>query len=170
MQILDPGAESIERAVHGQDTSALFEKRYRHRNGHVVHAQVASSLVRDEHGQALYFISQVQDITARKRQEQELHQAREAAEAANRAKSVFLANMSPALPKGARLSTSEVAHRLAQGDEPWRRALCEAVALGDFELISAALAQARGLDDRVRETLTRWIEDYDLDAFVQALR
>nr|WP_276569021.1 PAS domain S-box protein [Thiocapsa imhoffii] len=84
----------IERAQHGGVNNAVFEKRYRHSEGHVVYGLVASALVRDASGQPLYFISQVQDISERKRQEQELKQTRDAAEAANRAKSVFLANMS----------------------------------------------------------------------------
>ena len=71
-----------------------FDKRYRHRQGHIVDGQVASSLVRDAHGQPLYFISQVQDISERKRYEQELDHARQAAESANTSKSRFLATMS----------------------------------------------------------------------------
>ena len=38
---------------------------------------IASSLVRDSQGKPLYFVSQVQDITARKRAEEALIQAKE---------------------------------------------------------------------------------------------
>jgi signal transduction histidine kinase len=65
----------IEGAMSGQQDSATFEKRYRHRSGQIIHGQIASSLVRDVDGQPLYFISQVQDITARKQAEAELRQA-----------------------------------------------------------------------------------------------
>jgi signal transduction histidine kinase len=65
----------IEGAMSGQQDSATFEKRYRHRSGQIIHGQVASSLVRDVDGQPLYFISQVQDITARKQAEAELREA-----------------------------------------------------------------------------------------------
>ena len=56
----------IHHAVQGDGDSATFEKRYRHRQGHIIHGQVSSSLVRDSQGQPRYFISQVQDITERK--------------------------------------------------------------------------------------------------------
>ncbi len=65
----------IRGAMSGYQDSATFEKRYRHRSGQIIHGQVASSLVRDADGHPLYFISQVQDITARKQAEDELRQA-----------------------------------------------------------------------------------------------
>ena len=52
------------------------------------------SLQRDAAGKPTYTIAVVQDISERKRLEGELRQAKEAAEAANRAKDEFLANVS----------------------------------------------------------------------------
>jgi DNA-binding CsgD family transcriptional regulator len=43
-----------------------LEKRYFHRDGSTIWIELAVSMVRDEHGQPCYFISQIQDITARK--------------------------------------------------------------------------------------------------------
>ncbi len=56
----------ISKATQGLVDSATFEKRYRHRDGHIVYGEIASSLVRDDQGQPQYFISQVQDVTARR--------------------------------------------------------------------------------------------------------
>jgi two-component system sensor histidine kinase/response regulator len=55
---------------------------------------VNTSLVRDSDGRPLYLIAQIQDITARKRMEAELAQARDTALESARLKSEFLANMS----------------------------------------------------------------------------
>jgi PAS domain S-box-containing protein len=84
----------ILEAVHGDVESSSFEKHYRHRQGNVICCQVASSLVRDPLGTPLYFISQVQDITERKQAEAALLISKQQAEAANRAKSEFIANVS----------------------------------------------------------------------------
>ena len=65
------------RALHGEIGSAQFEKRKIHKNGSVVWVHIASSLVRNSQGTPLYFVSQVQDITARKRAEEALIQAKE---------------------------------------------------------------------------------------------
>jgi PAS domain S-box-containing protein len=71
-----------------------MEKRYFHRDGHIVWILLSVSLVRDDAGAPRYFVSQIQDITQQKCAAAELARARDAAEAANRAKSEFLANMS----------------------------------------------------------------------------
>ncbi len=76
----------IREAAAKTRDSVTFEERYRHRQGHILYGQAASSLVRDARGQPRYFIYQVQDITARQ-------QAEAAAEKARRAKSEFLAQM-----------------------------------------------------------------------------
>ena len=67
----------IHHAVQGDGDSATFEMRYRHRQGHIIHGQVSSSLVRDSQGQPRYFISQVQDITERKQAEDALRESEE---------------------------------------------------------------------------------------------
>lgn len=70
----------VEKLLSGERLSYHMEKRYLHRDGHVVHAQLSVSLVRDEHGEPLYFISQMQDISERKAFEDALFRERELAE------------------------------------------------------------------------------------------
>ncbi len=68
--------------------------RIRTRDGQVRWMTDASVELRDEHGHSVGSIGILLDITERKQLEEALRQAKEAAEAANRAKSAFLANMS----------------------------------------------------------------------------
>jgi PAS domain S-box-containing protein len=62
----------IHRAVSGEGDQAGFDKRYIHKDGHILWGNVSSSLIRDAQGAPLYFISHVQDVTDRKRAEEEL--------------------------------------------------------------------------------------------------
>ncbi|HTV85050.1 MAG TPA: EAL domain-containing protein [Dyella sp.] len=64
----------------GKREAFQTEKRYLHRDGHVVHVMLSVSLVRNEAGQLNYFVSQVQDITKRKQYEEALFRERQLAE------------------------------------------------------------------------------------------
>jgi two-component system sensor histidine kinase/response regulator len=63
-------------------------------DGRRILVDVVRSPLRDEHGQVLGTVSIGRDITERKKQEEEVRQAKELAEEATRMKSDFLANMS----------------------------------------------------------------------------
>ncbi|HEY2588034.1 MAG TPA: PAS domain S-box protein [Tepidisphaeraceae bacterium] len=86
--------EQLTALLHDRQPSYSLEKRYVRKDGSVIWGQVDVSLQRDATGRPAYSIAMIQDITERKRLERELRQAKEAAEAANRAKDDFLANVS----------------------------------------------------------------------------
>ena len=65
--------ELLRETLEGARTTYQMEKRYLRADGAVVWALLSVSLVRDEQGAPLHFISQIQDISARKVLEQELH-------------------------------------------------------------------------------------------------
>jgi PAS domain S-box-containing protein len=86
--------EELAALVQGQKESYVLEKRYVRKDGSMIWGQLAVSFQRDAAGLPTYVIAIIQDITERKRIEEELRRAKEAAEAANRAKDEFLANVS----------------------------------------------------------------------------
>jgi PAS domain S-box-containing protein len=62
----------IKQLLTNQAAFCAIEKRYLHKNDAVIWVHSTRSLVRDSQGQPRYFISQLQDITERKRAEQAL--------------------------------------------------------------------------------------------------
>jgi PAS domain S-box-containing protein len=68
----DLSPQFISQAIQKTVDSAAFEKRYLHKKKHIIYCLVSSSLVRDANGQPLYFISQVQDITSLKQDEEKI--------------------------------------------------------------------------------------------------
>lgn len=86
---LPANLEQFNRLMQGEIDYYHLEKRYIHKQGHIVWGLLSVSLVRDPQGQPLHQIALLQDITERKRAEQAL-QEREA----------LLRSISNNIPKG----------------------------------------------------------------------
>ncbi len=70
---LDADLDQLRRTLLGEMRTYQMEKRYFHKEGQVVWVLLSVSLVHDEEGDPLYFVSQTQDITERKVLEERLH-------------------------------------------------------------------------------------------------
>ena len=86
--------EARESVVNGERPATTFRKRYLRADGSVLWAEVTIGAIRDARGELLHLVIHAVDVTDQRRAERELHDARDKAEAANRAKSAFLATMS----------------------------------------------------------------------------
>jgi PAS domain S-box-containing protein len=62
---------AARRFFNGESSHYQVEKRYLHKSGESVWVLLSTSLIRDTEGRPCYFVSQMQDITARKVAEQE---------------------------------------------------------------------------------------------------
>lgn len=63
---------TMQALLDGKQKACRFEKRYLHRNGHVVWADVNTVLMRDKRGDPSHLLTNVQDITNQKLAEQAL--------------------------------------------------------------------------------------------------
>jgi len=59
----------FRKLLSGQQEAYETEKRYLHKSGQVVWIHIATSLVRHKFGEPIHFVSQIEDITNRKRDE-----------------------------------------------------------------------------------------------------
>ncbi len=73
---LDADLDLARELIDGERASYQLDKRYVRRDGQVVWARLNCSLVRDDDGAPRFFVSQVQDVTARRALDLELERQR----------------------------------------------------------------------------------------------
>lgn len=86
--------EAVDRHLRGETDLYEVQYRLRHKAGHYLWISSKGRCLRDEDRQPYRLVGTSSDITEKKEAERELKLAKEAAEAANLAKSEFLATMS----------------------------------------------------------------------------
>jgi len=67
----------INAIISGENSSARFEKRYIHKDGHIVWVDISTFLQRDNENKPLYFITTILDITERKQADEALRRSEE---------------------------------------------------------------------------------------------
>jgi PAS domain S-box-containing protein len=70
-------AAHVQQLIDYGGSAEQWEKRYLHHDGHVVWARVSASVIRAAEGTPMWLIAQVEDITQRRRAEQELAAAQQ---------------------------------------------------------------------------------------------
>jgi PAS domain S-box-containing protein len=147
-----------------------FESQVYRRDGSTIWIAENARSICDESGSVLYYEGTVQDITAGKLAESALHQALEAAESANRAKSTFLANMSHELrtPLNAIIGYSEMLQEEAEelGDEAF---------VPDLEKIRGAGKHLLSMIDDILDIskieagrMDLYLETFDIHALIES--
>ncbi|MCC5797358.1 MAG: diguanylate cyclase [Methylophaga sp.] len=64
--------EQVHRLISGEIRHYQMEKRYLTKSGEVIYALLSVSLVRNNEGQPVHFVSQIEDISARKQEEERM--------------------------------------------------------------------------------------------------
>ncbi|XZN99824.1 MAG: response regulator [Microcoleus sp.] len=147
-----------------------FESQVYRRDGTQIWIAENARSICDDNGNVLYYEGTVEDITDRKQAESTLHQALEAAESANRAKSTFLANMSHELrtPLNAIIGYSEMLQEEAEdsGNE---------ASVPDLEKIRTAGKHLLSLIDDILDIskieagrMELYLETFDIPSLIQS--
>lgn len=79
---LDTDLGYLRQLIHGDIEYYVMEKRYYHKQGHIIWILLSVSLIKDEQGEPQFFIAQIQDITERIEASQELRDSEQRLELA----------------------------------------------------------------------------------------
>lgn len=71
---LDLDLEYVRKLLNGDLEHYQMEKRYFHKTGDIIFVLLSVSLVRNEKGEVIHFISQIEDVTARKSESDRIRQ------------------------------------------------------------------------------------------------
>jgi PAS domain S-box-containing protein len=69
---IQESARIVQSLIDGEHSSARVEKRYLHKDGRIVWADVITTLQRDTEGKPLYFITTINDITEKREADEKL--------------------------------------------------------------------------------------------------
>jgi len=139
---LEVDLDLLQDMLAGERDYGWLEKRYRHKEGHVIWALLSTSLVRDPQGAPQYLVSQIQDITERKQAETALQ------ESVERYRSLFENSIDGILltaPDGTILAANPAACRMFQRTA---EEICQAGRSGLVDVSDPRLAVA--LEERAR--------------------
>lgn len=71
---LDLDLDYVRKLLNGDLEHYQMEKRYFHKTGDIIYVLLSVSLVRNEKGEVIHFISQIEDVTARKSESDRIRQ------------------------------------------------------------------------------------------------
>jgi PAS domain S-box-containing protein len=161
----DRALGAIEAYLSGRESQLEIEHRLRHKDGSYRWILARGTMIKNEAELSSRMVGIHLDVTDRKMTEEVLRQAKEAAEAASRAKSQFLANMSHEIrtPMNGVLGMAELLLRCALGDK--ERHLTESIHRSgtvllalindilDFSKIEAGKLQLETIPFEIRRTI-----------------
>ncbi len=164
-----PNYYEREQRVMALDKGEYYIDEYSRPDGSMGYVEIRKVPLHDADEQVIGLLGMAEDITERKQAEQALEQARDAAEAANRAKSTFLANMSHELrtPLNGILGYAQILLRDRSLNEKQQEGIKIIQRSGDYLL--TLINDVLDLSKIEADTIELYCTDFDLPDFLGSL-